>query len=168
MPYGRSARFARNQTIDDHFRRKVFIGVIDHISQELDNRFDEVNLELLSCMSAFSLADSFASFKAQKLRRLADFYPNDFFESHLVKLELHLDNYIDDIRHEDSFKGLNNLVELSTKLVQTGRHKIYDMVYNLLKLVLLLLVATASVERVFSALTFVKTKLRNKMGESFG
>jgi len=166
VPYGRSARFARNQTIDDHFRREVFIGVIDHISQELDNRFDEVNLELLSCMSAFSPADSFASFKAQKLRRLADFYPNDFFESHLVKLELQLDNYIDDIRHEDSFKGLNNLVELSTKLVQTGRHKIYDMVYNLLKLVLLLPVATASVERVFSALTFVKTKLRNKMGDS--
>ena len=38
------------------------------------------------------------------------------------------------------------------------------MVYNLLKL--LLPVATASVERVFSALTFVKTKLRNKMGDS--
>ena len=84
----------------------------------------------------------------------------------MVKLELQLDNYIDDIRHEDSFKGLNNLVELSTKLVQTGRHKIYDMVYNLLKLVLLLPVATASVERVFSALTFVKTKLRNKMEDS--
>ncbi|KAG2641585.1 hypothetical protein PVAP13_2KG226558 [Panicum virgatum] len=154
VPYGRSARFARNQTIDDHFRREVFIGVIDHISQELDNRFDEVNLELLSCMSAFSPTDSFASFKAQNLCRLADFYPNDFFESHLVKLELQLDNCIYDIRHEDSFKGLNNLVELSTKLVQTGRHKIYDMVYNLLKLVLLLPVATASVERVFSALTF--------------
>ena len=40
------------------------------------------------------------------------------------------------------------------------------MVYNLLKLVLLLPVATASVERVFSALTFVKTKLRNRMEDS--
>ena len=40
------------------------------------------------------------------------------------------------------------------------------MVYNLLKLVLFLPVVTASVERVFSALTFVKTKLRNKMGDS--
>ena len=63
MPYGRSARFSQNQTIDDHFRREVFIGVIDHISQELDNRFDEVNLELLSCMSAFSPADSIASLR---------------------------------------------------------------------------------------------------------
>ena len=40
------------------------------------------------------------------------------------------------------------------------------MVYNLLKLVLILPMATASVERVFSALTFVKTKLRNKMRDS--
>ena len=40
------------------------------------------------------------------------------------------------------------------------------MVYNLLKLILFLPVVTASVERVFSALTFVKTKLRNKMGDS--
>jgi len=37
------------------------------------------------------------------------------------------------------------------------------MVYNLLKLVLLLPVAMARVERVFSAMTFVKT---NKMGDS--
>jgi len=166
VPYGRSARFARNQTIDDHFRREVFIGVIDHISQELDNRFDEVNLELLSCMSAFSPVDSFASFGAQKLRRLADFYPNDFSDLDLLKLELQLDNYIDDIKEEDSFKCLTNLVDLSVKLVQTGRHNVYDMVYNLLKLVLILPVVTASVERVFSALTFVKTKLRNKMGDS--
>ena len=40
------------------------------------------------------------------------------------------------------------------------------MVYNLLKLILFLPVVTASVERVFSALTFVKTKLRNKMRDS--
>jgi hypothetical protein len=43
---------------------------------------------------------------------------------------------------------------------------VYDMVYLLLKLVLVLLVATASVERVFSAMTLVKTKLRNKMSDS--
>jgi len=86
-------------------------------------------------MSAFSPADSFVSFDAQKLRRLADFYSNDFSDSDLVKLELQLDNYIDDIRDEDSFKCLTNLVVLSVKLVQTGRHNVYDMVYDLLKLV---------------------------------
>jgi hypothetical protein len=84
----------------------------------------------------------------------------------LRRLELQLDNYIDDIKQDDRFKGLENIVDLSVKLVQTKRHKVYDMVYELLKLVLLLPVATASVERVFSALVLVKTKTRNKMGDS--
>ena len=57
------------------------------------------------------------------------------------KIEFQFDNHIDDTRHEDSFKGLINLDDLSV-LVQIGRHKIYDMVYNLLKLLLFLLVAT--------------------------
>ena len=42
----------------------------------------------------------------------------------------------------------------------------YDMVYELLKLVLLLPMATASVECVFSVMVLVKTKLRNKMRDS--
>ena len=167
VPYGKSARYARarNQKNDDNFRREVYIGVIDQISQELDNRFDEINMELLSCMSAFSPSKSFASFDAQKLRRLAEFYPNDFSNNNLVQLELQLDNYIDDMKRTECFQGLDNIVDLSVKLVDTNRHKVYDMVYSLLKLVLLLPVATASVERVFSALVIVKTKSRNKLGD---
>jgi hypothetical protein len=108
-----------------------------------------------------------ASFDAQKIRRLAEFYPNDIISNaNLQKLELQLDNYIDDIRQDDSFKSLGNLVDLSVKLVETKRHIVYDLVYMLLKLVLLLPVATASVERVFSAMSLVKSKLRNKMGDS--
>ena len=64
VPYGKSARYTRNQTNDDHFRREIYIGVIDQISQELDNLIDEINMELLSCMAAFSPSHSFASFDA--------------------------------------------------------------------------------------------------------
>ncbi|XP_066316782.1 uncharacterized protein [Miscanthus floridulus] len=163
-----NARYARarNQTNDDHFRREVYIGVIDQISQELDNRFDEINMELLSCMSAFSPSNSFASFDARKVRRLAEFYPKDFSNNDLLKLELQLDNYIDDMRQDASFQGLDNIIDLSVKLVETKRHKVYDMVCLLLKLILLLPVATASVERVFSALVIVKTKSKNKIGDT--
>ena len=62
------------------------------------------------------------------------------------------------------FQGLDNIVDLLVKLVDTNRHKVYDMVYSLLKLVLLLSVATASVERLFS-IVIVKTKSRNKLGD---
>jgi len=44
VPYGRWARFYPKQTNDDHFRREVYLGIIDNIAQELDNRFDEINI----------------------------------------------------------------------------------------------------------------------------
>jgi hypothetical protein len=163
VPFGRSSRFSAFQTNDDHFRRQVYIGIIDRISQELDTRYDEVNMELLSCMTAFNFSNSFASFDAHKVRRLAEFYPNDFSSSDLLRLEIQLDNYIDDMRREDSFQGINNLVDLSVKFVETNRHNVYDLVYSLLKLVLILPVATSSVERAFSTMNFVKNRLRNRM-----
>jgi hypothetical protein len=163
IPYGRSTRFVQNQRNDDHFRREVYIGVIDRISQELESRFNEVNMELLSCMTAFDPSNSFASFDAQKVHRLAEFYPNDIRGTDLLKLELQLDNYIDVMRQDDNCKGINNIVDLSINLVETKRDKVYDMVYLLLKLVLMLPVATTSVERAFSTMTIIKPKLRNKM-----
>jgi len=79
---------------------------------------------------------------------------------------MQLDNYIDDLRKDDSFKELNNLVDLSVKLVETQRDKVYDLVYLLLKLVLILPVATASVERAFSAMNSVKNKSRNRLSDN--
>jgi hypothetical protein len=68
----------------------------------------------------------------------------------LLRHEIQLDNYIDDMRREGIFQGINNLVDLSVKLVKTNRHNVYVLVYLLLKLVLILPVATTSVERAFS------------------
>ena len=62
-------------------------------------------------------------------------------------------------------KSLNNLVDLSVKLVETKRDKVYHCVYILTKLVLLLPVAT-QVLKYFLAMTFIKNKFRNKMGDS--
>ena len=84
----------------------------------------------------------------------------------MLKLELQFYTYIDVMRHDDRFSGLENLVDLSVKLVETNRHNVYDLVYLLLKMVLLLPVATASVESAFSGMNFVKTKRRNKMSDS--
>ena len=52
-------------------------------------------------------------------------------------------------------------------LVETNKHEQYHIVYKLLKLVLILSVATDSVERVFSSMSYVKNKLRNKMGDEY-
>jgi hypothetical protein len=81
-------------------------------------------------MSAFNPSKSFAFFDAQKLLKLAEFYLKEFSNNNLLKLELQLHKYIDDMRQDDSFKGLDNIVDLSVKLVETKRHKVYDMVMS--------------------------------------
>lgn len=165
VPYARSPRCYPKQTIADHYRREVFIGFIDSIRQELDNRFDEINMELLICMSALNPVDAFAAYDRNKVLKLAEFYPNDFSQADLMRLGFQLDNFIDDMRQDDRFTDLQNLGQLSMKLVETKKSELYKLVYLLLKLVLLLPVATASVERVFSAMNIVKTNLRTTMGD---
>ena len=50
---------------------------------------------------------------------------------------------------------------------EVKKHIIFFKVYLLLKLALILPVATASVERAFSAMKLIKTDIRNKMGDKF-
>jgi hypothetical protein len=42
-------------------------GIIGQIIHELDTRFDEVNMELFSCMAALNSSNYFASFDAHKV-----------------------------------------------------------------------------------------------------
>ena len=75
--------------------------------------------------------------------------------------------YVTNVRRDERFQNLKNLCQLSVMLVETNKHEQYHIVYKLLKLVLILPVATASVERVFSSMSYVKNKLRNKMGDEY-
>ena len=52
-------------------------------------------------------------------------------------------------------------------MVETGRNIVYNHVYLLITLTLVLPVATASVERTFSAMNIVKISLRNRMRDQW-
>ncbi|EEE65886.1 hypothetical protein OsJ_21698 [Oryza sativa Japonica Group] len=73
----------------------------------------------------------------------------------------------DDVTKDEKFTNLKGLAELSMMLVKTERVRRYELVYRLLKLVLVLPVATAGVERVFSSMNYIKNKLRTKMGQKY-
>ncbi|XP_057247350.1 uncharacterized protein LOC104893473 [Beta vulgaris subsp. vulgaris] len=167
VPRGRSKRFFAKVTNLHRFRVEMFLCVIDLQLQELNNRFNEVNMELLTCMACFSPLNSFASFDEKKLVRLAEFYEKDFSTNDLVTLHFELELFIDDMRKDENFRELKDLGELSMMLVETEKHTTYKLVYLLLRLVLILHVATASVERVFSSMKTMKSKLRNSMGDQF-
>jgi hypothetical protein len=69
------------------------------------------------------------------------------------------------MRQDDRFRNASNIGELFIMLVATNKHVLYDLVYLLIKLILILPVATASVESVFSAMNLVKSKLSTSMGD---
>ncbi|XP_062103384.1 uncharacterized protein LOC133814442 [Humulus lupulus] len=72
------------------------------------------------------------------------------------------------MRSHIKFSALKGMVDLSKKLVETKKDKVYPLVYLLIKLTLTLLVATASVERALSAMSIVKNQImRNKMGDQW-
>jgi hypothetical protein len=116
-------------------------------------------------MDSFNPSDSFASFDKEQLLKLAQFYPMDFSSIELVSLKYQLNIFINDMRRDKRFRKVKDLGELSVMLVKIDKSHLYPFVYKLLKLVLVLPVATASVEWVFSAMNYVKNKLRNRMGD---
>ncbi|CAN6687026.1 unnamed protein product [Malus baccata var. baccata] len=103
--------------------------------------------------------------ESEKLMRLAQFYPSDFSEHDLELLKEQLENYIWDMISNSEFADLKGISDLAQKMVGTKKDHTYLLVYLLLTLALILPVATASVERVFSAMNIVKNTLRNRMGD---
>ncbi|PIA59014.1 hypothetical protein AQUCO_00400101v1 [Aquilegia coerulea] len=132
---GRSRRRVEVLTNQHYYRVQLFIGCIDLQNQELENRFNEVNTELLLCMACLSPRDSFVAFDKEKLIRLAQFYPRDFSSKSLMLFSNQLETYILDVRFSNAFSELR--------------------------------VATAGVERAFSAMNIIKNKLRNQMADNW-
>ncbi|KAH1198549.1 hypothetical protein GmHk_18G052102 [Glycine max] len=110
---------------------------------ELNARFDEDNTELLQCVSCLSPSSSFEAFDVKKLLRMVELYPNDFVDVPEVV------NYVKNVRCDPKFTKLKGLSDLCVKLVETKNCNTFDIVYRLLKLALVLSVATPSMKRVF-------------------
>ena len=61
----------------------------------------------------------------------------------------------------NQFFEIMGVSELTKKLIQLKKHHVYLLIYLLVKLTLLLPVATVIVKRLFSAMKIMKTQLRN-------
>ena len=61
-----------------------------------------------------------------------------------------------------SFRGIGQLVE---NMVEMKKNVSYPLVYSLVTLALILLVATVTIKRAFSAINIIKNRLCNQIGE---
>ncbi|XP_070005915.1 uncharacterized protein LOC107808416 [Nicotiana tabacum] len=134
---GRSRRKVADYTILHHYRVNIFFKIID-------------------------------CFDINKILKTTELYLEDFDENITVTLKNQLETYIVDVRDVDEmFSDLQGLVDLSGTLVKTKKHLNYPFVFRLVKFALLLPVATATVERTFSAIKLIKSELRNRINDGF-
>ena len=81
----------------------------------------------------------------------------------LMILDDQLEIYIVDMRTLVEFFNLNGIGDFVQKMVETRRDKVFSLVYLLIKLAMMLPVATAIVNKAFSAMNIVKNRLRNSL-----
>jgi hypothetical protein len=94
------------------------------------------------------------------LARLTKIYHEDFSD---YEREHALELFIIHMRRTKDFRVCFDIASLAKKTVQLEIHITFPIVYRIIELALLLPVATATVERAFSAMKIIKTELQNKM-----
>nr|XP_016444386.1 PREDICTED: zinc finger MYM-type protein 1-like [Nicotiana tabacum] len=165
---GKSKCRPSSVTYSHHLRVELFYTVIDLQLQELNRRFDVVSSNLLLGMASLNPANSFANFDKERIMTLAKYYPDEFGELKLRDLSHQLDTFILHMQHGDPrFSNLKGISDLAKALVEANLVEIYSLVYLLVKLTLILPVATATVERAFSSMKYIKDELRSSIGDAF-
>ncbi|KAH0673025.1 hypothetical protein KY284_024112 [Solanum tuberosum] len=102
--------------------------------QELNDRFNEVIIDLLHGVACLNPVDSFSSFNIIKIMRMAKLYPDDFDEFSMNALKNQLSTYSIDVRDMDErLSNLNGLCDLSRKLVETKKNLNFPLVFGLVK-----------------------------------
>ncbi|XP_009609519.1 uncharacterized protein [Nicotiana tomentosiformis] len=165
---GKSKQKSSTVTYSHHLHVESFCASIDLQLSEFNNRFSEVNTNLLFGMASLSPDDSFANYDKNKIMKLATYYPNKFTASNLEDFSCELDNYMDYMREMDNaFSNLKGLGDLSKTSVKTNIHKTWGLIYLLVKLSLILPAVTAKVERAFFPMKFINNDLRSRIGDDF-
>lgn len=69
------------------------------------------------------------------------------------------------MKRNASFSTCEDVQSLAMKMVQTEKHLVFQLVYKLIELTLILSVSTTSVERAFLVMKNIKSKLHNKIND---
>ncbi|KAL9664985.1 hypothetical protein QQ045_020394 [Rhodiola kirilowii] len=99
----RRPRRKSGRTNMQHLQVDCLYTVLDLILQQFNDRFNEINYELLICMASLSPIDLFQHFYHLKLMRLMKFYPDDFDFGDQNLMEHQLRLYIDNVREVERF-----------------------------------------------------------------
>ncbi|KAK9725256.1 hypothetical protein RND81_05G132000 [Saponaria officinalis] len=166
---GRARRQQDQNTVEHHFRVNVFYVTIDKQLQEINSKFNDKALGLLTLTSVLAPYDRYKNFDCEQICTLAEkYYPSDFTTQEKVHLRYQLQHFLCEVKGDDpTLRNLSTLQDLCQCLAETGKSDVYFLIDRLIRLVLTLPVSTATTERAFSGIKIMKTRLRNKMEDDF-
>ena len=181
------SRFMTISTVKD-YQELVVIPYIDSLIGNINGRFSDKAVKLLVATSIFNPAelptyDSLSSYGVQQIKELADFYGTE------ASVTYHGVTYTSQplVAHDElvsewkvfrralckekellmSSKGQSkcpSLQDLLQSMQATEAYKgIFPQTFNLLYILLALPIGTATVERSFSEMKMIKTRLRNRL-----
>ncbi|XP_076952997.1 uncharacterized protein LOC143626965 [Bidens hawaiensis] len=147
--------------------RGEFNGLKALILKEFGNRFNEVTTTLLENMSGLNPYDRFSKFDTSKIIAFPEMYENDFTTKERGCLLGELNVFYHSVKEDERFAKLDGIRDLFRLMVESGKYLSFPLVYRILKLALILPVATATVERCFSKLKLITTDLSKRMGDDY-
>jgi hypothetical protein len=125
-------------------------------------------MDLLSISVTLIPKNGFTSFRASDVCNMVEkYYPAYFNQTERIGLEHQLSHFVVEVSNSEDLKNIATLAELCRCLVSTGRHRVFNLIDKLFRLLVTLPVSTASAERAFSCLKIIKTRLRNKMEDNY-
>ncbi|XP_020239775.1 uncharacterized protein LOC109818657 [Cajanus cajan] len=142
---GRSRHQKDHITVEHYLRVEIFFVTIDKQLQELNCRFNDQAMELLTLSMTLVPKDAYKAFNIEDICTLVDkYYPMDFSEQEKINLHFQLQHFIVDARQDSNLKNLSTMQELCTCLATTKKSEVYYLIDRLLRLIMTLPVSTAT------------------------
>ncbi|KAL7591212.1 hypothetical protein Lser_V15G31691 [Lactuca serriola] len=158
-----------NQFTFAHFYRVyLFTSTLDKQLHELNSRFNDQAMELLSLSSTLVSKEHPKVINIDQICLLVEkYYPEDFTEQERIQLRYQLDIFNIDMTKNPRLSRVSTIVDLCKGLVETHKRETYYLLDRVVQLILTLPVSTATTERGFSAMKIFKNRIRNKMSDDF-
>ncbi|XP_016561742.2 uncharacterized protein LOC107860780 [Capsicum annuum] len=132
-------------------------------AEYLLTKIESCQFFLLLGIGRLNPVNSFSNFDKGRIMTLAKYYPSEFDDGKLRDLSYQLDTFIIHMRGGNSkFSNLQRIRDLAKALVEANLVETNSLVYLLVKLTLILPVATETVERAFSSM---KHNMKTRRGQ---
>ncbi|XP_025670089.1 uncharacterized protein [Arachis hypogaea] len=132
---GRTRKIVDQISVEHHYRVNLFLAVIDTQLQEINGRFNDNMVELLTLSSTLDPRENYKLFSINKVCELVErFYPSDFTDQEKFHIRMQAQHYELDVPNHVELTNLCTISELCQGLTKTGKSLTYPLIDRLVRL----------------------------------